>query len=140
MRYLTCGIFRGCCTPFPGPAAFSCTREDSSIFAPVSSASPWPRQQWNGSSVELSVVYAVRPPLDVFPLTQGKFTLPSSTMYILHAWTLLGTCIEDRDPLTVLLASWLIRYGFKPLWSTTESGLHSVLGVQRDRLILFLFL
>ena len=71
-----------------------------------------PRQPWYSSLVELSVAHAVRLPLDLFPLTQGNFTHPSSTMYNLHVWTLLRTSIKDRDSLTTLPTSWLIRYGF----------------------------
>ena len=116
MRYLTRGIFRGCCTPFPDPATFSGTREDSSIFAPVSSASPrMALAAVNHFLIELLAVHAVCLPLDVFPLTQGNFTLLSSTMFILQAWTLLGMGIEDRDSWTTLPASWPIQYGFLPL-------------------------
>ena len=38
-------------------------------------------------------------PLKVFPLLQGNLTHPSSIMFNLHAWALLGMGIEDRDSL-----------------------------------------
>ena len=60
-------------------------------------APAWPRQSRNSSLMELSVAHAVRLPLDVFPLAQGNFTHRSSTLFNLHAWTLLGMGIEDRD-------------------------------------------
>ena len=49
-----------------------------------------PRQPWYSSLVELSVVHAVRLPLIVFPLLQGIFMHPYSTMLRLHTLTLLG--------------------------------------------------
>ena len=65
-----------------------------------------------------------------FPRLKGNFTHPSSTMFNLHTWTLLG--IEDRDSLSVLPAFWISWYGLQRVLSTTESGTHSVLGVQRQ--------
>ena len=122
-------------------AANSGIGEDSSIFTPVLLLAPtWHRQPWYSSLVELSVAQAVRLPLDVFPLMQGNFTYPSFTMYNLHAWTFLGTGIEDRESVTTLPAFGLSRYGFHPLWPTIGSRTHSVLNVQSDSSILSLFL
>ena len=75
----------------PNPAAFSGTRESRASLRPFLRRAPaWPRQPWKSSLVELSAVHAVRLALDMFPLKQGNFTLPSLTLFILHAWTLLG--------------------------------------------------
>ena len=100
-------------------------------------APTWPRQPWYSSLVELSVAHAVHLPSLGFPSCRG---ISHTSMYNLHTWTFLVTGIEDRDSLTALPASWHYRYGFQPRWSTSESGLHSVLGVRRDRMLLSLFL
>ena len=103
-------------------------------------APAWPKQPWYSSLVELSVTHVVHLPLDQFPLLRENFTHPLSNLFRLHAWTLLGMGLKDRDSLRALPASWLSRYGLQRVLSTTESGTSSVLGVQRDRSILSLSL
>ena len=86
------------------------------------------------------IARAVRLPLDHFPLLQGHWIHPSSQMFSLHAWILCGKDTESRDSLHELPTTWLSRFGFQRPRSMTVSGTPSVLGVQRDRLILSLSL
>ena len=116
--------------PFPRLAASSGIREDSSNFALGSVAGP----RWaQAAVVQLrgGVVCDAHStsPFCPISLTQGNFTHPSSTMFNLHAWTLLGTGINDRDSLRVLPDSWLNPYGLQRVLSMTKSGTFSVLAV-----------
>ena len=76
----------------PDPAANSGSRKIRATSRPVLLLAPaWPKQLWYRSVVELSVAQAVHLPFKRFPLLQGNFIHPSSKMFKLHTWTLLGT-------------------------------------------------
>ena len=51
-------------------------------------------------------------PTRTIPLLQGIFTRPTSNMFKLHTWTLLGMSFENRDCLCALPASGLSRTAF----------------------------
>ena len=103
-------------------------------------APAWTKQPWYSSLTELSIAHAVCLPLGQFPLLQGDWIHPSSRMFSLHAWTLCGNDTGSTDSLHELPTTWLSRFGFQRPRSMTVSGTPSVLGVQRDRLILSLSL
>ena len=123
--------FPGCCTLYHYPAAFSGSREDSSDFAPGSVSGPhvaqtavaqlscgavccarstsparaqlccWP---WCGARCSF--------PACSIPSPAGDFHSPIVLLFKLHARTLFGTGLKDRDSLRALPASRLSRTAF----------------------------
>ena len=97
-RFPIRGSSRACCMRFCRLLLTAVLGRIRDSPRPVLLLAPaWPRQPWYSSLIELSIAHAVRLPLEQYPLLQGNWTHPSSCMFNLHAWTLCGRVLEDRD-------------------------------------------